>query len=61
VVYNPLETGLLARARTKDLITVDGLWMLLHQAVPSFEAFYGRRPDVTPALHAKLVKVLQGG
>jgi shikimate dehydrogenase len=61
VVYNPLETGLLARARTRGLITVDGLWMLLHQAVPSFEAFYGLKPDVTPALREKLVKVLQGG
>jgi shikimate dehydrogenase len=60
-VYNPLETGLLARARTRGLKTVDGLWMLLHQAVPSFEAFYGVRPAVTPALHAKLVKVLTGG
>lgn len=59
-VYNPLETGLLARARTRGLKTVDGLWMLLHQAVPSFEAFYGVRPAVTPALHAKLVKALSG-
>jgi shikimate dehydrogenase len=61
VVYNPLETGLLARARTRGLVTVDGLWMLLHQAVPSFEAFYGLKPDVTPPLRAKLVKALQGG
>ncbi len=60
-VYNPLETGLLAKARTKGLVTVDGLWMLLHQAVPSFEAFFGIRPEVTPALRAELVKALQGG
>jgi shikimate dehydrogenase len=60
-VYNPLETGLLQRARTRGLMTVDGLWMLLHQAVPSFEAFYGIRPDVTVALRTELVKVLQGG
>ncbi len=61
VVYNPLETGLLARARTRGLVTVDGLWMLLHQAVPSFEAFYGPKPEVTPALRGKLMKALQGG
>lgn len=60
-VYNPLQTGLLAQAHTRGLKTVDGLWMLLHQAVPSFEAFFGVRPVVTPALRAKLVKVLNGG
>lgn len=59
-VYNPLETGLLAQARSAGLRTVDGLWMLLHQAVPSFEAFYGFRPQVTPALRDKLVKALNG-
>jgi shikimate dehydrogenase len=60
-VYNPLETGLLAKARTRGLVTVDGLWMLIHQAVPSFEAFFGVRPAVTETLRAKLVKALQGG
>lgn len=61
VVYNPLETGLLARARTAGLTTVDGLWMLLHQAVPSFEAFYGITPKVTPALRQTLEKALGHG
>jgi shikimate dehydrogenase len=60
-VYNPLETGLLARARTRGLKTVDGLWMLLHQAVPSFAAFYGIEPSVTPALRQTLLKALNGG
>lgn len=60
-VYNPLETGLLARARARGLKTVDGLWMLLHQAVPSFEAFYGVRPQVTPALREALVTALVRG
>jgi len=60
-VYNPLETGLLAKARTRGLKTVDGLWMLLHQAVPSFAAFYGITPTVTDVLRSKLVKALQGG
>ncbi|MDR3525785.1 MAG: shikimate dehydrogenase [Rhizomicrobium sp.] len=61
VVYNPLETGLLAQARTRGLKAVDGLWMLLHQAVPSFEAFYGITPKVTPALRQALEKALGHG
>jgi Shikimate 5-dehydrogenase len=60
-VYNPLETGLIAKARTKGLKTVDGLWMLLHQAVPSFEAFYGVKPEVTPALRCTLEEMLAHG
>jgi shikimate dehydrogenase len=52
IVYAPLETGLLAQARQRGLQTIDGLGMLLHQAAPSFEAFFGRRPEVTPALRA---------
>jgi len=60
-VYNPLETGLLARARTRGLRTVDGLWMLLHQAVPSFEAFFDVKPVVTAALRTKLIEALRGG
>lgn len=60
-VYNPLETGLLARAKARGLKPVDGLWMLLHQAVPSFEAFYGVTPQVSPALRQRLEKALAGG
>jgi shikimate dehydrogenase len=58
IVYNPLETKLLKDARAQGLKTIDGLGMLLHQAVPSFEAFFGVRPKVTPALREELVKVL---
>ena len=50
LVYVPLETPLLAAARKAGLRTVDGLGMLLHQAVPGFEAWFGVRPEVTPAL-----------
>lgn len=50
IVYTPLETGLLRRAREAGHKTVDGLGMLLHQAVPGFEAWFGVRPEVTPAL-----------
>ncbi len=60
IVYNPLETKLLKDAAARGHKTIDGLGMLLHQAVPSFEAFFGVRPTVTPALRAALVKVLGG-
>lgn len=50
IVYAPLETPLLAAARARGNITVDGLGMLLHQARPGFEAWFGTAPDVTPAL-----------
>jgi shikimate dehydrogenase len=50
VVYAPLETPLLEAARTRGLAIVDGLGMLLHQARPGFHAFFGRDPQVTPAL-----------
>lgn len=50
IVYAPLETPLLAAARARGNPCVDGLGMLLHQARPGFEAWFGRLPDVTPAL-----------
>ncbi len=52
IVYVPLETPLLAAARKRGLSTVDGLGMLLHQAVPGFERWFGIRPEVTPELRA---------
>jgi shikimate dehydrogenase len=52
VVYAPLETALLAAARARGLRTVDGLGMLLHQAVRGFELWFGVRPEVTPELRA---------
>src|SRR5437762_8670475 len=58
IVYNPLETELLKDAAARGLKTIDGLGMFLHQAVPSFEAFFGIRPKVTPALREVLVKEL---
>lgn len=50
LVYAPLETELLAAARARGNPTVDGLGMLLHQAVAGFEAWFGTRPSVTPEL-----------
>jgi shikimate dehydrogenase len=55
IVYQPLETPFLARARRRGLRTVDGLGMLLHQAVPGFEAWFGRRPVVDDALRAAVL------
>jgi shikimate dehydrogenase len=52
IVYVPLETHLIAAARRRGLLVVDGLGMLLHQAVPAFERWFGIRPRVTAALRA---------
>ncbi|HKH81906.1 MAG TPA: shikimate dehydrogenase [Methylovirgula sp.] len=54
IVYVPLETELLRRARRRGLRTSAGLGMLLHQAVPGFERWFGRRPEVTPELRARV-------
>ena len=52
VVYVPLETPLLAAARARGLRAVDGLGMLLHQARPGFEAWFGVAPAVDEELRA---------
>jgi shikimate dehydrogenase len=49
LVYTPLETRLLHEARVQGCTAVDGLGMLLHQAVPGFERWFGVRPDVDDA------------
>ena len=60
IVYAPLETPLLASARSAGHPVVDGLGMLLHQAVPGFEKWFGQRPQVTPELRALVVADLAG-
>ncbi len=50
VVYVPLETNLLSVARARGNPVVDGLGMLLWQAVPGFERWFGIRPEVTAEL-----------
>jgi len=55
IVYAPLETDLLVRARARGNDTVDGLGMLLHQARPGFEAWFGCLPDVTEDLRAHVL------
>lgn len=59
IVYSPLETKLLAAAGARGNRIVDGLGMLLHQAVPGFERWFGVRPEVTPELRAHVVAHLQ--
>lgn len=51
-IYIPLETPLLEQARKRGHVTVNGLGMLLNQAVPAFEAWFGVRPEVTAELRA---------
>ncbi|MCF1461683.1 shikimate dehydrogenase [Agrobacterium vitis] len=59
IVYTPLETGLLRQARAAGFATVDGLGMLLHQAVPGFEKWFGVRPEVTDDLRQLLIADLE--
>jgi len=59
IVYVPLETPLLANARRYGFTAVDGLGMLLHQAAPAFENWYGFRPEVTAELRALVVADLE--
>lgn len=50
IVYNPLVTPLLAQAEAAGYETVDGLGMLIYQAMPGFDAWFGRMPEVTQEL-----------
>lgn len=50
IVYVPLKTDLLVQAERRGGVIVDGLGMLLHQAVPGFTRWFGVTPEVTPAL-----------
>jgi shikimate dehydrogenase len=55
LVYTPLDTRLLVAAREIGCQTVDGLGMLLHQAVPGFERWFGVRPEVDDPLRAAVL------
>lgn len=55
IVYVPLRTPFLAAAGSRGLRTADGLGMLLHQAVPGFERWFGKKPTVTRALYQHIV------
>lgn len=56
LVYTPLETKLLETARLAGCRTVDGLGMLLHQAVPGFERWFGHRPVVDEKTRAAVLR-----
>lgn len=56
VVYTPLTTGLLAAAHMKGCPVVDGLGMLLHQAVPGFERWFGKTPTVDEQLRQVMLR-----
>ena len=58
IVYAPLETPLLKAARAAGHATVDGLGMLIHQARPSFKAWFGRDPDADDDLRHFLAQNL---
>ena len=59
IVYNPIETPLLRQAKAAGHPTMDGLGMLMHQAVPAFAAWFGIRPTVTQALRSHLLEALR--
>jgi shikimate dehydrogenase len=61
IVYVPLKTPLLAAAEARGMRIVDGLGMLLHQAAPGFERWFGVAPEVTPELRALIVADIEGG
>lgn len=56
IVYTPLKTDLLRQTEIAGCRTVDGLGMLLHQAVPGFEAWFGKRPEVDAELREEVLR-----
>ena len=56
IVYTPIETHLLATATKMGCRTVDGLGMLIHQAIPGFERWFGIKPGDSQALRELLIK-----
>jgi shikimate dehydrogenase len=59
VIYVPPETPLLAAARARGHVTVNGLGMLLNQARPAFNAWFGVMPDITPELKQAIAATFQ--
>lgn len=55
IVYTPLMTQFLIEAQDKGCTVVDGLGMLLHQAAPGFERWFGHRPEVDEATRAAVL------
>lgn len=59
IVYVPLKTPIMAQAEAQGFATVDGLGMLLHQAVPGFEQWFGHRPTVDRTLRDLIISDLE--
>jgi len=60
LIYVPPETPLLAAARARGNVTVNGLGLLLNQARPAFNAWFGVMPEITPALRQAIAATFQG-
>ncbi len=58
VIYVPLETPLLQQARERGHVTVNGLGMLMNQARPAFQAWFGVMPEITPELKQAMLATL---
>ncbi len=58
VIYVPLETSLLKQARERGHVTVNGLGMLMNQARPAFQAWFGVMPEITPELKQAMLATL---
>jgi shikimate dehydrogenase len=59
IVYVPLVTPILRQAQEQGFATVDGLGMLLHQAAPGFEKWFGTRPVVDAALRQLILEDME--
>ena len=60
MVYKPLDTEWLQEARAHGLRTVDGLEMLIRQAEPAFEAFFGELPPTDVDVRALAIAAMEG-
>lgn len=56
LVYNPLKTAFLQEAEAQGCTVVDGLGMLIYQAVPAFERWFGLRPPVDEGTRAAILR-----
>jgi len=61
IVYNPLKTDLLEAAEARGLTSIDGLGMLLWQAQPGFEAWFGVKPEVDDELREHVIAAMGQG
>ena len=59
IVYSPLRTKLLYEAKELKFKTIDGLGMLLNQAVPAFKMWYDKEVTVTEDLRNKVIEHLE--